>query len=138
MNDLFASLYETDLTFNQTYSMELFNNGAYMSAFLSMLLPAFVIMAIFYFLIKYPFCKWYHWFLGICTAIIITGVLTYNVLAETLAVFVLAPNDYPDINSFITTFIVFNVVLAFVTGFIWTLVFKQAPRPNRNVPWGGK
>jgi ABC-type Co2+ transport system permease subunit len=103
-----------------------------------MILPSLLIMAIFYFLIRYPFCRWYHWLIGIVSAILITGILTYNVLVENLAVFVLDTESYPDINSFITTFIVFNLVLAFIAGFIWTLIFKRAPLPQRNVPFGGK
>jgi hypothetical protein len=138
MNDIFASIYEFGMTYSQTYSMDLFNNGAYMSIFLSMLFPATALMAIFYFLVKYPFCKWFHWLIVLGAALLTTGVLTYNILAENLAVYLLDTANFPDINTFVSTFIMYNLILSSLTGFVFTLIFKQAPLPQRNVPFGGK
>lgn len=136
MNDFFASIYEF-FVYTQTYSMNLYENGTYLGLFLSMLLPALIIMAVFYFLIKHPFCSWVHWLILIGVAILFTGVLTYNILAENLAVYILSPVDYPDINSFITSFILYNVLLSIGTGIVFTFMFKQAPFPQRNVPFRG-
>lgn len=137
MNDFFASIYE-NLVYNQVYSMDLFTNGSYLSVFLSMILPSVTSMAVFYFLIKYPYCRWFHWLIFLATSVLVTGIVTYNILAENLAVYILTPDQYPDVNAFISTFIVYNLVLSVISGIVFTLIFKQAPLPQRNVPFGGK
>jgi hypothetical protein len=134
-NDILANYYEMNWLFNQTFSVELFQKGAYVTLFLATLLPAIITIAIFYFLNKYPFCKWYHWAIVWIGAMLITGILSYNILSNFLAIYMVDSATYPDINGFVLNMIIANSILSLVTGFICTLIFKRAPLPQHNIPW---
>ncbi|KJF44270.1 hypothetical protein [Draconibacterium sediminis] len=133
LNDVLANLYEMDWLYDQPFSLELYNNGAYVLLFLSALAPSFIFMAIFYFLIKYPFCKWYHWLIVLIAGLIVTDVLTQRVLYNFLAVPI--ANSAQGINSFLLKQILLNSFLSLLFGFIATLIFKRAPLPQHNIPW---
>jgi hypothetical protein len=132
-NDILANYYEMSWLYNQPFSAELFRNGAYVTLFLVAFLPAIVSMAIFYFLNKYPFCKWYHWVIVLIGSMVFTDILTYNVLTKFLAVNMM--NQDPGIDGFVLNIIIANSILSLVIGFICTLIFKRAPLPQHNIPW---
>jgi hypothetical protein len=135
IKNFIASIYENGWLFNQTFSPELYLNGAYVSLLIAALIPCLVSLAIFYFIVKYPFCKWVHWFMAYFVGITVSGVLTYNILANFLAIYIVEPETYPSINGFILNMIIFNCIISLLVGFVATIVFKQAPLPQRNIPW---
>lgn len=138
MNNFCANLYEFQGLFDQVFSVNLFQNGAYVKLFFSALLPSFVILCVFYFGIKYPFCRWYHWFLGVVIASVVTGILSFNILTDHLANYMLELVQYPNVDVFVTNIIILNIVYCLIGSVIFSSILKQFNFPQKNIPWGGK
>jgi hypothetical protein len=137
MNDLFASLYEY-LVYHNVYSLQLLNDSFYFPFGIAAILPPIGLFAIFYFLVKYPWCRWWHWGLVLLGSIVTVGILSYNMLSKELAQFIWDPQLYPDAKTFMYNMLFINILYGFISSMLSTLLFKQFPLPQRNIPWGGK
>jgi glycosyltransferase involved in cell wall biosynthesis len=137
MKDFFASLYEY-IIFHNVYSLELFNNNIYFSLVLYFLIPPCITFGIFYFLVKYPFCRWYHWALILLSTIGINAGLCYDLLNKSLVQYIFDSGSFPDIYTFIYNIILMNIIYGFIFSLIVTIILKQFPFPQRNIPWISK
>lgn len=137
MKDFLASVYEY-FVWHNVYSVDLFNNNIYFLLILCFLIPPCITFGIFYFLVKYPFCRWWHWALILILNLLLTGVTSYNLLTTNLIQYVLDDGSYPDIDTFIYNIILFNLIYGFIFSFIVSSIFKLFPLPQRNIPWVSK
>ena len=137
MNYLFASLYQY-LVYHQVYSVFLDQQGVYFPFGLIALIPPLILFAGFYFLVKYPWCKFWHWLLVLAASLLTIGILSYNMLAKNLAQFIFDPTNYPGAKTFLFSMLAVNLLFGLISSFIFTLIFKQFHLPQRNIPWGGK
>ena len=137
MNDLFASLYEY-LEYHNVYSIQLLNDGFYFPYGITAIFTPIALLAIFYFLIKYPYCRWWHWGLIVVALLVLVGILSYNLLSKELAQYIFQPDIFPDAQSFMHSMLYINILYGFISSMLITLLYKQFPLPQKNIPWGGK
>ncbi|MEG1617589.1 MAG: hypothetical protein RR202_11425 [Bacteroidales bacterium] len=143
MNDLFATVYELWI-YNQDYQ-DIFqtmydgNDGLFSHYSLIGLLTLFVSLSaaiIFYFLIRYPYTKIWHWLLyAFGIGVFLVGGITYGYLQESLIEFT-QDSEMSDItNRIILNYSVYNTVafLLFFTGL--SLVLKRVSKHQYHLPF---
>lgn len=136
MNDFFGQIfYEHNFLYHNVYSPELYGNNFYTKFGLLMVIIPLVVLAIFYFINKYPYCKWWHWLITLVVAGAIVAVISNNLLNEELAVYVLEPVKYTDVNGFINNLTFANLAYSLLVGFIISFVYKQVPGPQSTLPF---
>lgn len=136
MNDFFGQIfYEHGFLYHNVYSRELYDNNFYTKFGILMLIIPLVVMAIFYFINKYPFCKWWYWLITWVAAGTIVFFVAQNLLNEELVTYVLQPAKYPEVNGFVMNLSLINLVYALVVGFIVSFIYKQVPGPQSTLPF---
>jgi hypothetical protein len=136
MNDFFGQIfYEHGFLYHNVYSPKLWGNNFYTKFGLLMIIIPLVIMAIFYFINKYPFGKWWHWIITWGAAGAVVFFVSQNMLNEELVTFVLSPGKYPDVNGFVMDLSLINLAYSLVAGFVISFVYKQVPGPQSTLPF---
>lgn len=136
MNDFFGQVfYEHGFLYHNVYSPELYDNNFYTKFGLLMFIIPLVVMAIFYFINKYPYGKWWHWFITWIISGAIATSVSYNMLNEELVTYVLQPVKYPDVSGFVTDLSLINLTYVMVVGFAISFIYKQVPGPHSTLPF---
>jgi MFS superfamily sulfate permease-like transporter len=138
MNDFFEQIfYEHGFLNHNTYTRILYqdNNPFYTKFGLLMLIIPLAVMAIFYFINKYPFGKWWHWLITWIVAGTLVFFISKNMLNAELAVYVLDPDKYPEVSGFVMDLSLINLVYALVVGFAISFIYKQVPGPQSTLPF---
>jgi hypothetical protein len=134
INNIFGSWYE-NFVYHGVYSLELFNNNFYTYFGLIMIIIPLVVMAVFYFINKNPYGKLWHWLIAWIIAGAIVTIVSYNMLREELAVYVLDPENYPDVSGFVMNLSLTSLAYSMVVGFAISLLYKQVPGPQSTLPF---
>ena len=92
-------------------------------------------MVLFYFVNKYPYGKWWHWLIVWIVASAIVLLVSSNMLNENLAMYVLSPGNYPDVNDFVTNLALLNMGYSLLVGFVVSKIFQQFPFPQSTLPF---
>lgn len=141
MNDLFATFYEY-FFYNQDYQSvfeSLYGNGLlapYSIIGLIGIITPLITAIIFYFFIKNPWLKWWHWLItGLVTSTLIGGGCTYGYTSNILFELTQDP-DYVDFaNTIIWDLSFTNSIISFILFFIFSLVFKKASKAQGHLPF---
>lgn len=147
MNDLFATIYESYL-YNSQFELifnTLYNSGGYTRLGLTFVLVPLILFAAFYFLWKYPYGKFWHWFLWLIIAFLLTGGISWGISYNEIFL-----SNNPDLidalaypesgyEEFAKTipfkYALFNGLLGIVAGFIYSLILKQFSKIQIHLPF---
>jgi hypothetical protein len=136
MNDFFEQIfYEYPFLYNGDYTTALSKNSFFINLGLLMIVIPIVIMAVFYFINKYPYGKLWHWLIAWVVSGALVAIISYNLLNEELAVYILSPSEFPDAGGFVMNLVWANLVYSLVVGFIISFVYKQVPGPQSTLPF---
>lgn len=140
LNDAFAAIYENkffgiwEARYQPIFS-KLFDESGYTSMGLIFIFIPIVLMALFYFLWKYPYGKYWHWliWLSICTIVVIAS--TVGFANSFLAVYLTDPETTDFTSSVITRYAIINAVLGIIVAFLISLLFRQLSKIQKHLPF---
>jgi len=135
INDFFANFFEIGKLYNTIFSGELLNNGVYAKLGYLMLGIPLLMMVAFYILWKYPFGKVYHWVLWWILGGVLVSIFSYQILGAELAQYLYDPTNYPECNSFVNNIVIVNGFYGLASGFIFSMILKQFPKPQSALPF---
>ncbi|MGK0446402.1 MAG: MFS superfamily sulfate permease-like transporter [Polaribacter sp.] len=134
MNAFFEQIfYQYNFLYNSDLTLKLSKVGFFTTLGLLMFIIPLVVLALFYFLNKYPFGKWWHWIITWLVAGFIVGVISRNLLNYELAEYVL--NGDKKVSGFINNLSIANFIYSLAVGFIISFVYKQVPGPQSTLPF---
>ncbi len=149
MNEFFGTIYDDVFgIFNNLYFLifqHLYENGGYIKLGLSFILIPLVCWLLFYYLWKYPYGKIWHWLIWMCVTVLIVFGATYGIanteimgsdnqaLNEAIAD---ASTGYGDYAATLPLkYALANSLLAFIFGFIYSLIMKQFSKIQLHLPF---
>jgi hypothetical protein len=149
MKELFAAIYDTlfGIYNSQFYLIfqHLFDNGGYLKFGFSFILIPLVFLLLFYYFWKYPYGKLWHWIVWLAVSILVVYITTYSIASsEILESNNQALNDaladastgYEQYASSLPVKYAFvNSFLAFIIGFIYSLIMKQFSKIQIHLPF---
>jgi hypothetical protein len=144
--DIIAAIYDTLFNiFNQTYYFIftiILKDGGYLKFFLVATIIPLILYALFYFVWKYPYGKWWHWLTWLFVLTLVVFGVTYGVAN----IQILASNEpnmvacYNDPNclayaeSLPAKYAMVNIILALITGIIYSIIMKQFSKIQAHLP----
>lgn len=149
LKDFFVYIYESvyyDQAYREVFDI-LYGNSIICGYFwlfcIAFFIPV-VCMGLFYFVWKYPFGKWYHWFIWSGITVLISGLTTRKFLYEILSI-PLRDFSYGDgggvwtVNEFtdklIREYTLLNSLYSILIILVFTLVFKQFSTHQAHLPF---
>lgn len=149
MNDIFTTIYEAlFVLYDSDFSLifdTLYDYGGYNLLGLTVMLVPLIMFSAFYFLWKYPYFKFWHWFLFLIFISIVTGGISWsisnneifmsdnedliNALADPTSGFEYFAKTLP------IKYALFNALLSLAVGFVYSLVLKQFSKINIHLPF---
>ncbi|MFT4684945.1 MAG: MFS superfamily sulfate permease-like transporter [Psychroserpens sp.] len=134
MNDFFEQIfYQNEWLYDAKFTTILGKAGFFTTLGLLMFIIPLVVLALFYFLNKYPYGKWWHWIITWLVAGFIVGVISRNLLNYELAEYVLSGDK--KVSGFISNLSIANFIYSLAVGFIISFVYKQVPGPQSTLPF---
>lgn len=149
MNDLFATIYEYlfglyDSHYTLIYNA-LFDYGGYSLLGLTFILVPLLMFAAFYFLWKYPYGKFWHWFLWLIIVYLIIGGISWGVSyneiflsnnQELIDALADPESGYEEFaNTLPLKYALSNGLLGITIGFVYSLVLKQFSKIQIHLPF---
>lgn len=132
MEDFFAAIYEgfhpLDLFYIKDFSEDMYRSGSYVSIGLVMLISAFILMSLYYFVLSNygKFYKKFCWFLWISVLCLINFCVAYfNSLNAMEDLYAGSDNGHPHGFTQFFTFSMVNVFWTFFFCFLFSLVLKM-------------
>lgn len=149
MNNSFATLYENILEiFDQQFKViffTLFDEGSYTYLGLCFIIPAIILLFIFYYVWSYPYSKLWHWILCLLLVALTTFGLTWSLSYEFIfnsdsqQLVDLLSNPQSGYEEFALTlplkYAMWNALFALVLGFLFSLVMQQFSKINTHLPF---
>lgn len=149
MNELLAPIYEAlfglyDSKFALIFDT-LFDFGGYNLLGLTFLIVPLIMFASFYLLWKYPYGKFWHWFLWLFIAFLFVAGISWGIadnkiflsnnqaLIDALADPESGYEQYA--NSLPVKYALFNGLLSIVVSFIYSLILKQFSKIQKHLPF---
>lgn len=149
MNDLFATIYEAlfglyDSQFSLIFDT-LYHYGGYNLLGLTFILVPLIMFAAFYLLWKYPYGKFWHWFLWLVIAFLITGGISWGIsnneifLSDNQELIDALADPESGYDEFAKTlplkYALFNGLLCIAFGFVYSLILKQFSKIQIHLPF---
>lgn len=149
MNDLFATIYEAlfglyDSQFSLIFDT-LYDYGGYNLLGITFILVPLLMFAAFYFLWKNPYGKFWHWFLWLIIAFLITGGISWGIfnneifLSDNQALIDALADPESGYEEFAKTlplkYALFNGLLGVAVGFVYSLILKQFSKIQIHLPF---
>ena len=140
LNDAFAAIYENRFfgIFDAKYQpifRKLFDEGGYTSMGLIFILIPIGLMALFYFLWKYPYGKYWHWLIWLGISTIVVATSTIGFANSLLAVYLTDSETVDFTSSIITRYAIINAVLGVIVAFLISLLFKRLSKIQKHLPF---
>lgn len=144
MEEFFAAIYETLLQiphisgpYASQFYQTLFVEGGYVIMGLIFLVIPFICASVFYFIIKYPYLKYWHWLIAVLVTAVIVFLVTRSLGFEMLISNVSAAAD-PDYRKvaldLLVYFSFYNAFLGILFFSIYSLVLKQFSKAQAHLP----
>jgi preprotein translocase subunit Sss1 len=140
LSDAFAAIYESSLfgVWDEQYRPifdKLYNEGGYTTLGLMFLLIPAAMMALFYFVWRYPYARLWHWlvWLGVITLVVVASTTGYA--NSFLAEFLTNPETEEFTSGVVSRYAGINAVLGIITGFIISLGFKMISKIQKHLPF---
>jgi hypothetical protein len=144
---IFAPIYENFL-FQGKYDLiffSLFDHGGYMYFGLTFIVVAIIFTALFYWVPKFPYLKWWHWVLWMLLGSIIVAGITFSIASGQIFnspdpnlqnALNTASSGFRDFaNSLIFQLSFLNAVYAFIASFILSIIFKRLSKLRMHLPF---
>lgn len=132
MEDFFAAIYEgfhpLDLFYIKDFSQDMYRSGSYISIGLIMLISAFILMSLYYFVLSNygKFYKKIYWLLWISVLCLINFFVAYfNSLSAMENLFAASDNGHPYGFTQFFTFSMVNVFWTFFFCSLFSVVLKM-------------
>lgn len=149
MNDLFATIYEYLFgLYDSHYALiynALYDYGGYSLLGLTFILVPLLMFAAFYFLWKYPYGKFWHWFLWLIIVYLIIGGISWGVSyneiflsnnQELIDALADPESGYEEFaNTLPLKYALSNGLLGITIGFVYSLVLKQFSKIQIHLPF---
>lgn len=149
MNDFFASIYETlfgifDQTYELIFSVMYYESG-YMKLFLAFTLIPLICWALFYFLWKYPYGRWWHWIVWLLIVSVIVFGVTWGITNS-----VIFNSSNPDLIEALAdpstgyemyaqglpiNYATINTILSVIVGIVCSIIMKQFSKVQAHLPF---
>lgn len=149
MNKGFATLYENFLgIFDQRFKLifyTLFEEGSYTYIGLCFIVPAIILLFIFYYVWSYPYGKFWHWLFWLLVITLVTFGLTwslsnefiFNSSSKQLDALLGDPNSgYEEYAlTLAVKYALWNAGFSIILGFIYSLLMKQFSKVQTHLPF---
>ena len=147
MKEIFAFIYDTLFgIFDPNYYLifnHLYDNGGYTSMGFILLLVPLLCWLLFYFLMTYPYGKFYHWFIVLLVTALVVFGLTYG--AANTEIFssnnqnlnnALSNSNFSDFASSLPIqYALINGLLTLIVGFLYSLFLKRFSKIQTHLPF---
>ena len=134
MNSGFATLYENFLgIFDQRFKIiffTLFDEGSYTYIGLCFIVPAFILLLLFYYFWSYPYSKLWHWILCHLIILLVTFGLTWSLSNQ----FIFNSNNQQLIDLLSNPQSGYEEY-ALILGFLFSLIMKQFSKAQIHLPF---
>jgi MFS superfamily sulfate permease-like transporter len=115
---------------------QFFNNGGYNTLGWILLLVPLIMLAIFYFLWKYPYANFWHWLIYIGIIALIVGGITYNSVALKLDNYLVDSDqlivDFT--NTLVLSYSILNACLSLLVSYIFSFILKRKSKIQMHLP----
>lgn len=147
ISNFFAVVYETWFNiYNQNFTVvhtALYDNSSYFWIGISSLIIPLVVCLIFYFIWMFPYGKWYHWLIWMLASSVIVlcstiGISNLLLFASNNPILDNAYGDTPTYDyasSLPIRYAICNFFIAFVIGFIFSIICKQISKIQTHLPF---
>lgn len=144
MEDIFATIYETLLQiphvsgpYASEFYQTLFVEGGYVTLGVMFFIIPLICAGVFYFMIRYPYLKFWHWLIAVLVTAVIVFVATRSFSFEMLISDVAASSD-PDYRrvalDLLMYFSFYNALLGILFFSIYSLALKQFSKAQAHLP----
>ena len=134
MNNFGAMLYEW-IVFHNTYSGHMFANGHYVGPTLAVIIIPLLAALIFYYIWNPLYGDWQKWLISMLGGVVMSGIVVYTLLNNYLAQFLVNSKEYPNAPGYMWEFILWSLVLALISGVIWSFIVKWKSKKNKYQPF---
>ena len=139
--DRLFNIYNPD--FHSPVFQYFYDSGFYIRLGALFILIPLVLMAVFYFLWKYPYGKWWHWLIWFILSILVVLGLTFGYanqfINDSNATEMLMCYDVQECASYINAlpmeYAVANIFLGVLVGLIVSILFKQWSKVQAHLPF---
>jgi len=140
LKDVFAPIYENhffgiyDTAYKPIFS-KLYENGGYEKMGYIFILIPLILLGLFYFVWRYPYGKIWHWavWMGIISVFVFISTIGYA--NKFLADFLLNEESRDFTSHIISQYGFINLFLAFITGFLISILFKPFSKIQMHLPY---
>ena len=137
----FYEFFENQLGFyDNRYSFvfkTLFLNGGYNDMGFTLFLIPLGLLALFYFLYKYPYATFWYWLVYILIIALVVGGLTYNFVSLSIAEHLnSADQEVADFsNSLVLKYALLNSGLSLIVSFLYSLALQRVSKIQMHLPF---
>ncbi len=114
----------------------LFNNGGYNTMGFILIGIPLVFLILFYFLWKYPYATFWHWFIYIGFIALIVAGLTYSMVSSGISKMLVHSNpliaEFSE--SLVLSYTILNACLSLIVSFIYSLILRKFSKIQMHLP----